>query len=229
MVIASASSGATRAFVPCSGSMLTGKFAGLRGSAGAGNIVYRLRVTNVSKHACFVTGIPGLTLLDRHRHKLPTNASFGGRPGTLAAVVAPLAPGGSATLTARFSPDIPGTGEPTVGACSPRPTNPGLTIERRRARRPGDPPYLGLRARLDVAHRVRFRLMRIYLAGPLFSEAERDWLDRVAARLRAEGLDPFVPHEHFDALASSPRTRSTVSTAAGCDRPTRSSPGSTDR
>jgi nucleoside 2-deoxyribosyltransferase len=43
--------------------------------------------------------------------------------------------------------------------------------------------------------------MRIYLAGPLFSEAERDWLDRVASRLRAEGLDPFVPHEHFDALA----------------------------
>ncbi len=43
--------------------------------------------------------------------------------------------------------------------------------------------------------------MRIYLAGPLFAEAERDWLDRVAARLRAEGLDPFVPHEHFDALA----------------------------
>ncbi len=119
MVIASASSGATRAFVPCSGSMLTGKFAGLRGSAGAGNIVYRLRVTNVSKHACFVTGIPGLTLLDRHGRKLPTNASFGGRPGTLAAVVAPLAPGGSATLTARFSPDIPGTGEPTVGACEP--------------------------------------------------------------------------------------------------------------
>lgn len=43
--------------------------------------------------------------------------------------------------------------------------------------------------------------MRIYLAGPLFSEAERDWLDRLAARLRAEGLDPFVPHEHFEALA----------------------------
>lgn len=43
--------------------------------------------------------------------------------------------------------------------------------------------------------------MRIYLAGPLFAEAERDWLDRLAARLRDEGLDPFVPHEHFDALA----------------------------
>ena len=39
--------------------------------------------------------------------------------------------------------------------------------------------------------------MRLYLAGPLFSEAERAWLDLLAARLRAEGFDPFVPHEHF--------------------------------
>jgi nucleoside 2-deoxyribosyltransferase len=43
--------------------------------------------------------------------------------------------------------------------------------------------------------------MRIYLAGPLFSEAERDWLDGLARRLRSEGFDCFVPHEHFDALA----------------------------
>ncbi len=43
--------------------------------------------------------------------------------------------------------------------------------------------------------------MQLYLAGPLFSEAERDWLDRFAQRLRSEGFDCFVPHEHFDALA----------------------------
>jgi nucleoside 2-deoxyribosyltransferase len=43
--------------------------------------------------------------------------------------------------------------------------------------------------------------MQIYLAGPLFSEAERHWLDRFAQRLRSEGFDCFVPHEHFDALA----------------------------
>src|SRR5262245_58204605 len=39
--------------------------------------------------------------------------------------------------------------------------------------------------------------MRLYLAGPLFSEAERAWLDELASRLRAEGFDCFVPHEHF--------------------------------
>ena len=39
--------------------------------------------------------------------------------------------------------------------------------------------------------------MRIYLAGPLFSEGERAWLDAFAARLRDEGHDVFVPHEQF--------------------------------
>ena len=43
--------------------------------------------------------------------------------------------------------------------------------------------------------------MRLYLAGPLFSDAERSWLDALAAQLRTEGFDCFVPHEHFTELA----------------------------
>jgi nucleoside 2-deoxyribosyltransferase len=43
--------------------------------------------------------------------------------------------------------------------------------------------------------------MRIYVAGPLFSEAERAWLDGLAVTLRGEGFDCFVPHEHFDRIA----------------------------
>jgi len=43
--------------------------------------------------------------------------------------------------------------------------------------------------------------MQVYVAGPLFSEAERSWLDALAARLRAEGIDCFVPHENFPELA----------------------------
>ena len=42
--------------------------------------------------------------------------------------------------------------------------------------------------------------MLIYLAGPLFSDAERAWLDGCAARLRDEGFDCFVPHENFSEL-----------------------------
>jgi Nucleoside 2-deoxyribosyltransferase len=43
--------------------------------------------------------------------------------------------------------------------------------------------------------------LRLYVAGPLFSEAERSWLDMLAARLRTEGFDCFVPHEQFPELA----------------------------
>jgi nucleoside 2-deoxyribosyltransferase len=43
--------------------------------------------------------------------------------------------------------------------------------------------------------------VRVYVAGPLFSEAERAWLDALAARLRGEGFDCFVPHENFTRLA----------------------------
>ena len=45
------------------------------------------------------------------------------------------------------------------------------------------------------------RHLRIYVAGPLFSEAERAWLDVLAAGLRAAGFDCFVPHEKFAELA----------------------------
>ena len=43
--------------------------------------------------------------------------------------------------------------------------------------------------------------MRIYLAGPLFSEAERAFLSALAARLRAAGFECFVPHEQESGLA----------------------------
>jgi Nucleoside 2-deoxyribosyltransferase len=49
--------------------------------------------------------------------------------------------------------------------------------------------------------RVACGALRLYVAGPLFSEAERTWLDLLAARLRAEGFDCFVPHENFSELA----------------------------
>ena len=38
--------------------------------------------------------------------------------------------------------------------------------------------------------------MKIYFAGPLFTPYERGFIDDCAARLRAEGFDVFVPHEH---------------------------------
>lgn len=43
--------------------------------------------------------------------------------------------------------------------------------------------------------------MRIYLAGPLFSEAERAFLSGCAERFRAAGLECFVPHQHERQIA----------------------------
>jgi nucleoside 2-deoxyribosyltransferase len=42
--------------------------------------------------------------------------------------------------------------------------------------------------------------VRIYFAGPLFTPAERRFIDECAAQLRAAGFDVFVPHEHELAL-----------------------------
>jgi Protein of unknown function (DUF4232) len=119
--LAATAAGGTQLSTPCSGAMLTGSFKVIPGSPGAGNIVYRLRVKDAGRSACFVTGLPGVTLLDATGRKLPTKSSFAGRPGTLTAPVVPLAQGtGAATLTARFSPDVPGPGEPVSGRqCEP--------------------------------------------------------------------------------------------------------------
>jgi nucleoside 2-deoxyribosyltransferase len=38
--------------------------------------------------------------------------------------------------------------------------------------------------------------VKIYFAGPLFTPYERGYIDDCAARLRDEGFDVFVPHEH---------------------------------
>ena len=37
--------------------------------------------------------------------------------------------------------------------------------------------------------------MRLYLAGPLFSAAERDWNDQLAAALRKAGHEVFLPQD----------------------------------
>lgn len=38
--------------------------------------------------------------------------------------------------------------------------------------------------------------MRVYLAASMFTPYERSFLDDCAGRLRAEGFEVFVPHEH---------------------------------
>lgn len=103
---------------PCAGEGLEGGFSVVRGSAGAGQIVYRLRLANVSQHRCFLRGIPELRLLAADGTQLSTRV-VPEQPGALAPVRIDLVPGGSASATARFSPDVPGVGEGTTGRCEP--------------------------------------------------------------------------------------------------------------
>lgn len=117
-VLASGATAATRD-ASCKGSQLQGTFKVVRGSAGAGSISYALVLKNVSKSRCVLTGLPQGRLLGKTGKPLPTNVrpAF---PGALSAVLVRLAPGRSTRATARFSPDVPGVGEPTAGRlCEP--------------------------------------------------------------------------------------------------------------
>ena len=109
---------AAAAISPCTGQALAGTFRAVPGSAGAGNIVYALTVRNRSRTACFVTGLPTVTLLGARGRALPTHLQAAA-PGRLTAVLVRLAPGRTAMLTARFSPDVPGPGEPVGKTCEP--------------------------------------------------------------------------------------------------------------
>jgi hypothetical protein len=108
-----------RAGAECKGSQLAGRFAVVPGSAGAGNIVYKLALKNTSATPCTVSGLPQGQLLGKTKAKLPTHIRAA-HANQLTAVLVTLAPGDAAYATARFSPDVPGTGEQTVGVCEPR-------------------------------------------------------------------------------------------------------------
>jgi hypothetical protein len=50
--------------------------------------------------------------------------------------------------------------------------------------------------------------VRVYFAGPLFTPYERTFIDECAGRLRAEGIEVFVPHEN--ALAAEDTLSATI-------------------
>jgi hypothetical protein len=100
---------------PCAGGQLTGTFALVPNSAGAGQIAYALTLKNASQGPCLVRGVPQATLLGATGAPLPTHvrAAGGGKRPIL------LPPGASAVAQARFSPDVAGDGDSQTGACQP--------------------------------------------------------------------------------------------------------------
>ena len=102
---------------PCTGQQVTGTFALVPGSAGAGQIEYALTLKNASHSPCFLRGIPRATLLGTSGTALPTHVTSAG-PGGAGRVV--LQPGASAVADARLSPDVAGPGYSQSGTCQPR-------------------------------------------------------------------------------------------------------------
>lgn len=101
---------------PCLGADLTGSFALVPGSAGAGQISYLLSLRNTSHSRCYVQGLPRAVLLGVTGSPLPTHIrAAGGSPN--GRIV--LEPGASAVAQARFSPDVAGAGDSQSGTCQP--------------------------------------------------------------------------------------------------------------
>jgi hypothetical protein len=113
LVLAGAAAADQASTPACRGASLGGVFAVVNGSAGAGSISYDLRLRNRSSSSCFVSGIPGLRLLGKTGTVLPTKVEPD-KAGALTAAKIVLKPGGYAAATARFSPDVPGVGEPQL-------------------------------------------------------------------------------------------------------------------
>ena len=112
---------AAPASAPCAAGNLTGSFDEVPGSAGAGQIVYKLKLTNTGSSPCFVSGIPQVQLLGTTGKALPTSASAA-QLGTATAAKVSLQHGHSASAEAQFSPDVTGTGDATSGQCQPTAT-----------------------------------------------------------------------------------------------------------
>lgn len=118
-VSAATSAGAIRprAIPICSDSAVAASLGVVRGSQGAGQTSYWLRVKNTSTSRCHIGGLAKLVLLADNGGRLPTEVTVA--CGNCAALVIDLKPGISAWADANFSPDVPGPGESHPGRCEP--------------------------------------------------------------------------------------------------------------
>ena len=96
---------------PCQVGVLKLTFKLIPFSQGAGQVFYRLRITNTGSARCSL-GLPTIQLLGKSGARLPSHSRpFGGAIA--------LAPGKTVQASVKFSPDVAGSGEPQRGACEP--------------------------------------------------------------------------------------------------------------
>ncbi len=93
---------------------LSVKMTVIGGSFGAGHVSYKLTLKNSGPGACRVDKHPGLKLLKANGAGLPTHVIKLGPAGSVL-----IKAGKSASAQLRFSPDMPGPGEPKRGPCEP--------------------------------------------------------------------------------------------------------------
>lgn len=103
---------------PCTGSELSGTFAVVAGSQGAGQVAYVLTLQNTSQTSCYVFGLPQAQLLGAGGTALPTKVASAQAGSSGSRVV--LAPGRSAVAQAQFSPSVAGQGDAQSGTCQPK-------------------------------------------------------------------------------------------------------------
>lgn len=85
-------------------------------SQGAGHVAADIAFQNTSGHSCTVTGFPGVSLLASNDHPLPTNVL---KDNSAAITTVKVAPGAWVHSEMRYSPNVPGPGEPESGQCEP--------------------------------------------------------------------------------------------------------------
>ena len=98
--------------------VLSARMTVIKGSMGAGNVSYRLTLHNSGSGFCTGSTTPGLRLLRKNGAGLPTNVKYSGKSTRL--TIGKGADVLSASEKLRFSPDIPGPGEPSHGPCEPK-------------------------------------------------------------------------------------------------------------
>ncbi|HEY3871286.1 MAG TPA: DUF4232 domain-containing protein [Actinocrinis sp.] len=99
----------------CSTNDLSGYVSIVPNSAGMGNELMNVKLTNTSGHTCTIYGYPGFQLEDKNQSNLPTNVVR--TSGTEQTITVPN--GDSAATTVRFDFDVPGAGDNPTGPCQP--------------------------------------------------------------------------------------------------------------
>lgn len=104
----------------CTGLQLSGKFAEVPGSAGAGQVEYLLTLKDTSGSGCWMGAAPPAVRLVGADGSLLPSRVVPAKDVTRSTPPVRLEPGTAATATVRFSPDVAGSGDSQSGPCQPK-------------------------------------------------------------------------------------------------------------